>query len=218
MSDYPAHGFHCNARTFPMICKYCGRQVFFFSCDHGSKVFFDELGAPWKVHTCVERAIAILGKERIEQEIAERMMSSYMSVDYERYVRFAQKQQQEQPKRREKELVPLAPYPRVEAQEMGIIRELSLEVNLFKKLKVEDTPQWRSALGKLLNEAQAQVTIHTGALGEDDPYSVTFFVKRKIIKEKALTIGDFVECSLVGYPVPGRDTLWMCTALRSAYD
>ena len=214
----PAHGFHCNARTFPMRCKFCGQQVFYFSCDHGSKVFFDELGAPWKIHACIERGIALLGKARVEQEIAERMMTPYMSVDYERYVKFARKERQEDPEWEEKHLTRLDPYSRLETEEMGIIRELILDVNLFTKLKIEDTPLWRRTLDTLMNEAQAQVTIHTGALGDDDPYSITFFVKRKVIKEKALTIGDFVECSLVGYSVPGRETVWVCTMLHSSYD
>ena len=201
-----------------MTCKYCGQQVFFFTCDHGSMVFFDELGAPWKIHACVERVVALLGKERVEQEIAERMMTPYMSVDYERYVRFARKQRQDDPKWEEKHLTRLDPYKSAETEEMGVIREMTLEVNVFKKLKIEDTPLWRRTLDNLINDAQAQVTIHTGALGEDDPYNITFFVKRKIIKEKALTIGDFVQCKLIGYQVPGRDPVWLCTSLQSSYD
>lgn len=27
-------------------------MVFFYSCDHGSMVFFDKLGAPWPIHDC----------------------------------------------------------------------------------------------------------------------------------------------------------------------
>ena len=31
---------------------HCGSGIFFFSCDHGSRVLFDSLGAPWPVHRC----------------------------------------------------------------------------------------------------------------------------------------------------------------------
>jgi hypothetical protein len=49
-----AHGYWCNARTIPMTCRYCGEKVYFFSCDCGCKVFFDELGDPWPKHNCQE--------------------------------------------------------------------------------------------------------------------------------------------------------------------
>ena len=49
---YPVHGLLCNTRTFPFNCMYCGSEVFFFSCDHGSRVLFDSLGSPWPRHQC----------------------------------------------------------------------------------------------------------------------------------------------------------------------
>lgn len=48
------HGGQCNTKTFPMNCKHCKKRVFYFSCDHGSKVFFDKLGDPWPIHNCPE--------------------------------------------------------------------------------------------------------------------------------------------------------------------
>lgn len=33
-------------------CPKCGREVFFYQNEHGSKVFFDELGWPWPKHGC----------------------------------------------------------------------------------------------------------------------------------------------------------------------
>ena len=53
---YGTHGYWCNTRTFPTKCQSCGRSVFFFQCDHGSKVFFDQLGEDWPVHDCDRRA------------------------------------------------------------------------------------------------------------------------------------------------------------------
>jgi adenine-specific DNA-methyltransferase len=33
-------------------CRYCGASVFYYENEHGSKVFFDELGWPWPKHSC----------------------------------------------------------------------------------------------------------------------------------------------------------------------
>ena len=46
------HGWWCNAKTIPMICKYCDEDIFWFSCDCGSSKMFDELGDPWPEHNC----------------------------------------------------------------------------------------------------------------------------------------------------------------------
>lgn len=46
------HGEWCGTRTWPTHCSSCSGEVFFFTCEHGSKVFFDELGPPWPIHNC----------------------------------------------------------------------------------------------------------------------------------------------------------------------
>ena len=46
------HGYWCNTKIFPLPCKYCGGRIYFFQCDHGSRVLFDSLGAPWPQHRC----------------------------------------------------------------------------------------------------------------------------------------------------------------------
>ena len=50
---FPVHGpYVCNSRAYPTSCRYCSRSVFYFFCDHGSKVFFDGLGGRWPEHNC----------------------------------------------------------------------------------------------------------------------------------------------------------------------
>ena len=49
------HGHWCNTRTYPTQCQSCKSQVFFFQCDHESRVFFDYLGHPWPIHECFLR-------------------------------------------------------------------------------------------------------------------------------------------------------------------
>ena len=35
-----------------MSCRLCGTTIFYFSCDCGCKVLFDQLGPPWPEHNC----------------------------------------------------------------------------------------------------------------------------------------------------------------------
>ena len=46
------HGAWCNSVTWRTKCRYCREPVFFFQCDCGSGVFFDQLGPPWPLHDC----------------------------------------------------------------------------------------------------------------------------------------------------------------------
>lgn len=40
--------------TFNTTCWWCGADVFFYRDENGGCVLFDELGAPWQVHSCWE--------------------------------------------------------------------------------------------------------------------------------------------------------------------
>lgn len=37
-------------------CPVCGAPVFFYQSEHGSRVFFDELGPPWPKHPCTDNS------------------------------------------------------------------------------------------------------------------------------------------------------------------
>lgn len=38
-------------------CPLCGAEVFFYQNEHGSRVFFDELGPPWPKHPCTDNSL-----------------------------------------------------------------------------------------------------------------------------------------------------------------
>ena len=49
------HGAWCNTKTRPSDCRYCGSRVYYFTCDCGCKVFFEDSAPPWDQHKCQER-------------------------------------------------------------------------------------------------------------------------------------------------------------------
>lgn len=61
-SNYPKlewkHGYACikGSYIYEMPCPKCGDSVFYYRNMHGSRVFFDDLGAPWPKHPCMEGA------------------------------------------------------------------------------------------------------------------------------------------------------------------
>lgn len=48
----PHHKPGCITKAYKTRCPKCSADVFYFSCNCGTKVFFDELGYPWDIHNC----------------------------------------------------------------------------------------------------------------------------------------------------------------------
>lgn len=54
-------------------CPVCGAEVFFYSNEFGSKVYFDDLGPPWPKHPCTDSSAAVVA---IPRGVADRKNSS----------------------------------------------------------------------------------------------------------------------------------------------
>ena len=80
---YGTHGYWCNTKTFPMSCKACGSRIFFFQCDHESRVLFDELGWPWPIHDCLSDTRPST-PEPTDEELFEALQGVQLSVRDER--------------------------------------------------------------------------------------------------------------------------------------
>lgn len=56
------HGPKCGSTSYPLgHCKECGQRIFFYYCDHGSRVVFNE--GTWEKHRCPRR----VPKEKLEK-------------------------------------------------------------------------------------------------------------------------------------------------------
>ncbi|HNO29939.1 MAG TPA: hypothetical protein PKN15_14195 [Chitinophagales bacterium] len=48
----PTHDSSCITFIKNTHCGRCGQSVYYFQCSHGSKVFFETIGYPWRPHFC----------------------------------------------------------------------------------------------------------------------------------------------------------------------
>lgn len=76
---YATHGYWCNTKTFPLTCKFCGSRIFFFECDHESRVLFDSLGPPWPLHDCLT-PVSKSSKSPKNNELYDALQSVQFSV------------------------------------------------------------------------------------------------------------------------------------------
>jgi len=223
------HGWWCNSRTYPLICKYCGSKIFHLSCDCGSSVLFDELGWPWPRHQCAGHA-SKLTLSRLGQEDLSGSVLSYIAKDQadaiaqliERRIDREYGVAIQKAATTDKQcanysswIIKQDPYHDARSTECGIIMELLLNADIFKKANLAAGSIGIAMLGKFAEENLAQITIHTGALAEDamENCSFTFFVSEKVVKTLKLTKGSLVTAKLRGIAVSSRFPVWVCDQL-----
>lgn len=215
-----SHGARCNSRTWPTFCQYCGQRVFYFTCDCGCKVFFDELGAPWPKHQChgyLNSLIETYGREVIERGMAVMMMTPGIEPSYARQVQQDYEQEVRQPAPK-KDIIRRDPVHGAREDVVGIVRELVDSVNVFKRLGTSDNPISRAILRSLAKAQCVQITIHTGALASTDNHSYTFLVDKQLLMQQSFVKGTLIRCQLRSLVVPGWKPIWICDRVRSPFE
>jgi hypothetical protein len=210
---FATHGTWCNTHTYRTRCRYCGEEVFYFSCDCGCKVFFDSLGSPWPEHNCMERWIAELGPQTFGQFMAWRMMQPGVSIGRTIANDHADRLRAQAEQRAKLEPIPCEPRPGDVTEEVGPIFEVCQQINLAKQLRVPpDSPLGAALLAALGRGPVWRMAIHTGSLEEDDFWRFTFFVSQDLMAKRSIVMGDLVRCRLRGIATP-TGAVWLCEAI-----
>jgi len=192
------HGAWCNARTYPTTCRYCGKKVFYFSCDCGCRVLFDSLGWPWHKHDCQSPEAIIRQVDiDIEREYAERIA-----------------RRQQKPREWEPPICPYCPEEGKKVSDLGLVREVN-PVNVYKKFRMSpDMPLAPTFLGELAKNDLVQITVHASDLGSDTILSYTFLVKKSRWNRTGAIREDLLSFTIVGRAIPGREPYWLCTEIE----
>jgi hypothetical protein len=206
-----SHGWWCSARTYPTRCKYCHADVFFFSCNCGSKVFFDELGGLWPEHNCRERWIAEFGKDLYGKMMAQQMMRPGIQrkIQVDAGYRDRVTKSFHRPRRPEIKRKPAEEDSIV--HEVGFLREVIRKVDIYKVLGFERTPMASVVLGELVKETQHQITLHSGDLSTADVASYTCFIAETALAHSRCKKGELVSFELKALKILGRPPVWIVT-------
>lgn len=201
------HGSWCNAKTYKLRCKYCGKMIYYFSCDCGSKVFFDELGFPWPIHNCIEfrqakqkelflTALKTLNlndlffqgvKCEIDDDYSEQLFRHKLKIKEEFHT-----------VRANPELITI--------NEIGYLRELTTSVDLFKIFKEEKTEINLQTLKGLKKLNLSKITINSGDLHKGDIQSYTGYIDKNLIK--GIKKGDLLEFQVQGKKIFFQEIIW----------
>lgn len=213
------HGPWCNTRTYPTRCRYCGEQVFFFSCDCGCRVFFDPpLGPPWPEHNCNERWIAELGKDTFGELMAWRMMQPGVSIGSTIAPTHGQEMARKAKTHDKVEPMDCPPRPGDETDEVGVVTEVCPMVNLAKALGIPvDTPLGSALLRALGTDKLGRITIQTGSLEDSELWRFVFYVPQSLLNKKSVIRGDILRCKLRAIGVPGLAPVWFSDTIIGAW-
>ncbi len=206
------HGWWCNARTYPTVCHYCGQRVFYFSCDCGCKVFFDELGPPWPQHMCLPYLEATYGHTQAVHLFEAHRLRLGEEISIEPEYTQTLLEHGRNPSRPHR-LVRQDPTEGSRVQEIGYLREIGPSQDAYKAFDLLRSPISRALLGSLADRRYIPITLHTGDLSREDGGSYTGVIDAESFSASKARRGDLVRFSLIAWGIPGRSLVWLCQRL-----
>ena len=220
------HGPWCNTKTFPIKCRLCGASVFFFSCDHESRVFFEELGPPWPVHDCQDRrgeadtrpsswpsiiGVSVLRGGQNRGDLLPGLGRSSQSIDSTIVRRISDNQN------RIREIMRIEPLGPAPVQIIGVVQARG-QPDLSKRYKMPRTAIGYDLLTKQIGDAEPlQFTVFVDELASDpaavDYFSYTFLCPRHQV-DRRVSKGAIIQVSLVPIDVLGVGRLWCAKTIE----
>lgn len=227
----------CNSLAFPTSCQYCRASIFFFRCDHDSKVFFDELGPPWPLHGCLQgdsrngltnggpaidgpsywRAlpgISIIRDGRLQSGLLPGMTVGEQSMEsgFIQRIRDARN-----PNR---EIMRIEPLGSTAIDVVGVLQERA-QPDLATRYKLQRDSMGYSQLVKQIGEADpTQMTVYVDEFAVDpaaiDFLSYTFLCSEKL-NSKEFRRGAVIQVSLRPVDVIGVGKFWKATNVERLF-
>ena len=177
-----AHG--CGAKTFPMRCQPCKKEVFYFSCNCGSKVVVSELGGSWTIRRYPQGLISEDGKAFVEYGMAvqtrKHVASELKSPIERRYEEAVRRGFQRQKNGGDKWTKRVEPGPGLEFADASVLHHVIPPVSVAEKLHLDRTAIGRAFLGALGKGSFGQITVHIGL-------SATVRVIRRLFRRRSFT-------------------------------
>ena len=216
------HGVYCKTITFPLKCKYCQQQIFFFSCDCGSRVLFDELGPPWPRHDCgtpnhnpapyQPSSIGSLSGVNVYRRGHDssgllpglQSAADFIAPDVVKRVKESQNMA--------RDTMSIEPIGSTNAEIIGIVREIS-RPNLARRHGLDRNSVGFSELAKIIGDPDpVQITVQVDELPNDPDaidYSGYTFLSPRNLNTRGITKGAVISASLTPQETLNGIKFWL---------
>jgi len=210
------HGRWCRTRTWPTECSTCSASVYFFSCDCGSKVFFEELGPPWPQHDCRKGGRSAVARTVDAEGVVTTAHFAHGVTVIELSPSFGiEPGRLPLPRRRQVRPDPIEamlPCRGAEEEVIGVVREVRHKVDVFQSLRVPDTSVARAMLGPIGRQVVGRLTVHAPSPEEPDLLeSFTAWAPEAMLDD--LRRGLTVLVDLQAVQLPSQECAWFCRSL-----
>lgn len=217
-----AHGYWCNSRTYPCKCPGCGDSVFFFHCDCGSRVFFDELGQPWPIHDCeTSWTRNLVRKKEASGRITVRLNNNIVVIrppeSFEVDGEFVSKHLERARKNIQDPIKRIDPSESSDKtfEVVGVLREKKVEADVVKALRLSNVTAMTAAfLGPLAKGKWGKATLHESDAAKDMLNSYTIWVQSDVMSDVRNSIGVMINAQIEPLRVPGAPAVWLCRSYQ----
>ena len=209
------HGPQCNAVTWPTKCPGCSDRVFFFRCDCGSKVFFDDLGPPWPIHDCEISWTRNLIRTRhsdgsivveISEGVSIRRAPDSFAVESAVTSRVTRKNDNDEP------IVPVnAEDSNEDVTITGLVREKLNRKDVFSTLDVKRGTLGSEMIEPLSEGEWGKITIHVPSPSNNKFLSYTFWALTSHITCAKNKKGVTAQAQIRSLKIPNKSSIWVCT-------
>ena len=230
------HGIICNTKTFPTKCPRCSAGVFYFSCDCGSGVFFDELGEPWPVHYCVgghhrprgtagpdyegpsswgsTRDVSTLRGTARRADLLPELRSGTQSIDPEIVLHVRESQS------RQRDTMAIDAMGSIPIQVVGVVQHRSAP-DLAKRYQLgRDSIGFAHLASRIGDTDPVQITVRVDEIATDpaaiDYFSYTFLCPRSQVG-KSVRTNVVLQARLDPVEVLGVGKVWLTQSVEILY-
>lgn len=191
----PYHRDSCVTKAFPTHCPDCQEDVWFFSCNCGSKVYFDQLSWPWDRHKCKERVIReaielVKTSDRLSEEEIYRRIEMFakerswtISDDIIELLDF------ELNKRKQ-------PFKKIEVRDLsntsvvdGTVMQINRDVSFIKRYDLNpNNPIHKGLARDLLTRSYSEIYVRQAANEYNQSNEFVIFAERGYLKSNPIMV------------------------------
>lgn len=199
----PTHSSDCVTKTFPTNCPDCNHKVFSFSCNCGSKVFFESLGEPWPQHLCKNREIKfgidlVRNSERMKDSEIIKLIEEYSKKNGKKISDDFWNIIENELGKRKKTFSYAALDCDAEIEGFaGRIMEINKKVNFYKRLGLDKTAPFSAEfLGEFKNGEYSEIILRDNPDQDNISRQITFYADVKMLKNSFIKYGDVITVRL----------------------
>ncbi len=200
----PTHRDSCITKAFPTNCPDCKEDVWFFKCNCGSKIYFQDLGWPWEQHVCRDRVI----REAIQLiKTSERLSDEEI---YRRIASFATERTWVIPE----EIVELldfelgkrkTPLKNIRISDLttvtnisGMVMSINRDVSFIRRFDLDPNNQIHKGLaGDILSKSYSEVFVREHPNKQNECREFVVYVEKNYLKNNPIVVSKTILANLI---------------------